>query len=201
MYLSNSDTHGWVSANPELVSQSHTENVPVTAVPLPPTPTPTATLQPTLPPTATPTNTPTPPPPVPVKPIIHHFSANQYTITEGESVSLQWDLSNAQVAYLMYGGNTIGVTSPGGQVVSPAVSTVYTLVAVNEAGETSVSIEIIVNPVEDPGDPPVFNPGIVIPLFPTATPTPKLQLVPKPGIIVTPKPTLQLIPGFIVPKP
>lgn len=198
IYPTNSNARGWVSASETYVKHINTGVVPVTAVPLPPTPTATA-LPPTatpVPPTATPTSTPLPPTatPAPNKPIIHYFGASQYSITAGASVELQWDLSNAQVAYLLYDGNTLGVTAPGGKTVSPAVSTVYTLVAINEAGDTSLTIEVTVNPAPDPGDPPVFDPGIVIPLFPTPTPTP-FKIVP--GVIV-PKPTVQLVPGFKV---
>ncbi len=198
IYPANSNTRGWVSASVEYVQRISTDSVPVTAVPLPPTPTATA-LPPTataLPPTATPTSTPIPPTAtsVPSKPIIHYFGASQYSITAGNSVNLQWELSNAQVAYLLYDGNTLGVTSPGGQTVSPAVSTVYTLVAINQAGETSLTIEVTVNPAPDPGDPPVFDPGLIIPLFPTPTPTPSLFV---PGVII-PRPTLQLMPGYQV---
>lgn len=205
VYPVNSNTRGWVSASEAYVKHINTSGVPVTAVPLPPTPTPTATPPPTatpVPPTSTPTSTLVPPSPTPVpsKPIIHYFGASQYAITAGDSVDLQWDLSNAQVAYLLYDGHSLGVTAPGGQTVSPSISTMYTLVAINEAGETSVTIEVTVNPAPDPdpGDPPGFNPGLIVPgwqLLPTATPTPDFPIVP--GVIV-PRPTLQLIPGFRV---
>jgi hypothetical protein len=205
VYPANSNTRGWVTGNTQYVNRYNTETVPVAAVPLAPTatPQPTATQ---LPPTATqvpPTTTPSPTvTPDPVKPTIHHFTAEKYTIVAGESVTLHWDLSNAQVAYLIYGGHSEGVVAPGSKSVSPAVTTQYTLVAINAAGETSVTIEIAVTPAEDGDDgPDIIFPGPFAPLEPmpidpgvivTVTPTPF-----NPGIIV-PLPTMQIIPGIII---
>jgi uncharacterized protein YraI len=210
IYPANSNTRGWVTGNTQYVNRYNTETVPVAAVPLPPTATPLPTATPTLtpvPPTATLSPTNTAEPPAPVKPTIHHFTADRYAITAGESVTLQWDLSNAQVAYLVYSGHSEGVVAPGSTSVAPAVTTQYTLVAINAAGETSVTIEIVVNPAEGGGDGPdivlpgpleplPINPGIIV----TVTPTPKpIQVIPG---IIAPVPTLQMVPGYkIIPSP
>ena len=121
-------------------------------------------------------------------------------------MALQWDLSNAQVAYLVYGGTSEGVTAPGSKTVTPATTTIYTLVAINIAGEVSANIEVIVNPAEGPDDPvgptlPI-DPGKIKPVWPIPTPTPTpLKVFPGGLIKPTPVPTLQLIPGFVLPKP
>jgi len=206
VYPMNSNTKGWVSANAQYVSSVNTQNVPVVAAPaLPtatptftPTPQPTATPSPTV--TQAPTNTPVPPTPEPVKPTIYSFTASQFTITKGESVTLQWDLANAQAAFLNYNGSDEGVVAPGSKHVSPAVDTVYTLIAQNEAGNTYAQIEIKVNPVmaepPGPGLAPI-NPGKLVPILPT--PTPKFKIVP--GVIIAPVPTVHMVPGFLVPSP
>ena len=88
-------------------------------------------------PAATPTEAPSP-----LKPTIHSFTADRYSIAPGEQVTLRWDLSNAEVAFLGYGNVEEGVVAPGSKVVSPASDTVYTLVARNQAGETVAEITI-----------------------------------------------------------
>jgi len=113
------------------------------------TDTPTPTLSPT--PTATPvplppTHTPVPPTPRPLKPTIYNFTAHRYTITAGESVELRWDLAGANVVYLRYNGVEEGIVALGNKTVSPAKTTVYTLVARNDAGETAAQLIITVNP-------------------------------------------------------
>jgi hypothetical protein len=121
-------------------------------------------------------------------------------------VTLQWDLSDAQVAYLVYDGSSEGVTAPGSKIVTPATTTIYTLVAINLAGEVSANIEIVVNPAEGPDDPigPLvpIDPGKIKPLWPIPTPTPTpLKIFPGGLIKPTAIPTLQLIPGVVIPKP
>ncbi len=134
VYPSDSDGRGWVSAGAQYSTASNIEGVPVAEV----TPLPTDV------PTATPTAT--PPTPQPSKPVIYSFTADRYTINAGESVTLRWDLANAQVAFLRYDSVEEGVIAPGLKTVSPAVATVYTLLARNEAGETTAQVTINVNP-------------------------------------------------------
>jgi hypothetical protein len=149
VYPSNSDGRGWVSASEDYSTASDTERVPAVEVtPLPTasststgTPAPTTTPTPTLMPSAT---------PIPLKPTIYTFTADRYTITAGESVVLHWDLANAQVAYLRYDGIEEGIVAPGHKTVSPASTTVYTLAAINQAGETTAELTIVVNPPAGP---------------------------------------------------
>lgn len=122
-------------------STAATPTVPT--VDLGPSPTlPFVTMSLTPPP---PTNTPMPPTPRPLKPTIYNFTADRYTITAGENVVLCWDLIGANVAYLRYNGIE-EVVAPGNKTVSPANTTVYTLVARNNAGETAAQLTITVNP-------------------------------------------------------
>lgn len=123
----------------------------------PPTATSTPTPRPTDIATSTPIPEPTDTPEPPSKPAIHHFSASQTSIAVGQPVQLSWDLSEAEAAYLRYNGREEGVISPGNKTVSPTESTVYTLVAKNEGGETTAEVAITVNDA---------------PVAPTATPRP-----------------------------
>jgi uncharacterized protein YraI len=139
VYPLDSGGRGWVSGGAQYSKASNAQGVPVVEGPPLPAGTPT--------PTATPTPTPTvPAPPHPSKPVIYSFTADRNTITAGESVVLRWDLANAQAAYLRYGGLEEAVVAPGNKTVSPAVTTVYTLIARNEAGETTAQLTITVNP-------------------------------------------------------
>ncbi len=126
------------------------------------TPTPTSTT----PPTETPLPTTTPlPTSTPKPPTISRFTADRTTISLGESVMLSWDLAGAKAAYLRYNGGAEGVVAPGNKIVSPEITTVYTLVARNDDGETWAQVTITVNPV-----PPTS--------MPTSTATPSATLPP-----------------------
>lgn len=147
IYPSNSDGRGWISASDKYSAAKNTEGVPVVEVPPLPTDIPTSTATPTATPTSTPTATATSSAtPQPPKPVIYSFTADRYTINAGESVTLHWDLANAQAAYLRYDGVEEGVVAPGHKTLSPATTTVYTLAARNEAGETTAQLTINVNP-------------------------------------------------------
>ncbi len=200
VYPPNSDQRAWVSANSQYSTSQNTENVPVAAAPAPPqpaatpTPIPTATSQPAIGVT---------PPVAQQKPVIYHFTADRYTISAGESVTLSWDLANAREAYLVYDGNFEGVVAPGSKVVNPAASTVYTLVARNEAGDTIVSLNITVNGAPVPDITPIIPLPLLTPIhvYPIETPTPEL-IVPLP--LLTPVqvyPIATPTPELIVPLP
>ncbi len=205
VYPVNSNGRGWVSASSQYSASQNTTGVPIAS----------AAIAPTATPTTPPTPTATAQPPVVVtvevpvaeahKPTIYHFSADRYTITTGESVTLSWDLANAQAAYLRHFDIMEGVVAPGSRVVSPAVTTVYTLIATNATGETMVQLTITVVPaavddgsdggdsgsgggwiLPDPGffitpvAPMPINPDLIIPIYPT--PTPELIMPVVPGI-------------------
>jgi len=143
-FASASGDRGWVAASNEFTSASNASGVPVAQAPPRPVAAPT---------TAPPTNT-----PEALKPTIFSFTADRYTITAGETVALSWDLANAQAAFLRYDGNEEGVVAPGNKIVSPAKDTVYTLLARNEAGETTAQLTIKVGGPQ-PTSAPVFRDG------------------------------------------
>ena len=55
---------------------------------------------------------------------------------------MRWDLSNAEAAYLRYNNQEEGVIAPGSKVVAPDRDTVYTLIARNQAGDTTAQVTI-----------------------------------------------------------
>jgi hypothetical protein len=134
--------------------------------PAQPTDTPTAGSTDPSAPTNTPPPTDTPRPgEAPDLPTITHFTADRTSINAGESVTLSWDLHDAQGAYLKVEGVEEGVVAPGSKTVAPTTTTVYTLIARNDGGEVSEEMTIIVNP------------GAATPL-PTDTPPPTHTPVP-----------------------
>jgi hypothetical protein len=146
-----------------------------------PMPTDTPTLEPTSTSTATPVPTNTPEPPD-----IAYFNADRETINAGESVTLSWDLSDATAAYLRYEGNDEGVVAPGSKTVSPSTTTVYTLIARNDGGETTVELTISVIPITDTpaltDTPPAISaPTATQALPPSATASPTSAPPTEPG--------------------
>ncbi len=137
-------------------SPTATSTTTPTDTPLPATDTPTATNTPQ------PTNTPKPP-------TIAYFSADRTTIQAGESVTLSWDLSNAKAAYLRYEDVEQGVVAPGSRAVSPAGTTIYTLIARNDGGETTAEVSITVLSVSET---PVATNTPLVMATPAATSTP-----------------------------
>ncbi len=203
VYPVNSNGRGWVSASSQYGASQNTIGVPVAAAP---------TATPTTPPTPTatvPAPTATPETPVVVtvevpvaeaqKPTIYQFTADRYTITAGESVTLSWDLANAQAAYLRHFDIMEGVVAPGSKVVSPAVTTVYTLIATNDAGSTTVQLTITVIPAADDGSDGsggswfLPDPGIII------TPIAPMPINPDLIVPINPTPTTEFIIGEILP--
>jgi hypothetical protein len=131
VFASENSEVGWVAAGSEFSTASNADAVPVAEIP------PLSEATPTSPaPSPTPDS---------LKPTIFSFTANRYTIAAGEQVVLSWDLANATAAYLRYNGLEEGVAAPGQKTVSPNNDTVYTLVARNEAGETTAELTIQVS--------------------------------------------------------
>lgn len=120
-----SGDRGWVSGSAQFSTANNAEGVSIVEVPPLPTPVPE------------PTNTPTP-----LKPTIHSFTADRYNIAVDEEVVLRWDLSNAREAYLRYDGKEEGVVAPGEKRISLDEDTVFTLIARNDAGETTAQVTI-----------------------------------------------------------
>jgi hypothetical protein len=97
----------------------------------------------------------TPPPTVPV---IASFTANPASITAGQSSTLQWSVQNSTSVSI----SSIGtVAASGTHSVSPTVTTIYTLTAINAAGSATVSATVTVAGTTGGGTGPiiVFNPG------------------------------------------
>jgi len=208
VYPATSNGRGWVSAGSQYSAGQNTAGVPVASAPAAPTATPTATVPA---PTATPETPAVVTVEVPVaeaqKPTIYQFTADRYTITAGESVTLSWDLANAQAAYLRHFDIMEGVVAPGSKVVSPAVTTVYTLIATNEVGSTTVQLTITVVPAADDGSGDddgdsgsgggwwLPDPGIII------TPVAPMPIDPDLIVPIDPTPTPEFTIGEILPLP
>jgi hypothetical protein len=80
-----------------------------------------------------------------LRPIIRYFEAvSGSTIRSGEKVTLRWDVSGASAVYLEIGGSRRGVTSPHQESFAQTTDTVYRLIAVNAAGERSLTIPVAV---------------------------------------------------------
>lgn len=142
-YASSQGDRGWVSGGSQYSTATNTGAVPVVDPPplaVPPTsPPPTATT-------------------APLKPTIYSFTANRYTIAKGESVTLNWDLANAQAAFLRYSDIQEGVIAPGTKIVAPDQDTKYILIARNSAGDTVAELTIEVT--ESAATPvPIFRDG------------------------------------------
>ncbi|MEZ5301095.1 MAG: lamin tail domain-containing protein [Verrucomicrobiales bacterium] len=75
-------------------------------------------------------------------PVIHSFSASDPSIRLGEGSTLAWTVSGADTISISELGS---VSAAGSQVVSPAQTTTYTLVAANPAGEAAAAVEIEVD--------------------------------------------------------
>jgi uncharacterized protein YraI len=124
VYPPDSDQRGWVSGDAQFSTASNAEGVPI--VPAPPKPTP-------APPTVTPT---------PALPVIQYFQADRDNINPGEKVTLSWDLSGAKEAFLRYDDVNDGIVAPGSKTLSPSKTTVYTLLARSEAGDTTRQVTV-----------------------------------------------------------
>ena len=140
-YPAGTARRGWVSARPQYTQARNAESVPI--VPAPPLPTATPTHTPTPTPTSTPTATPTVTP-NPLRPVIFYFQADRTAIAPGESVTLRWDLANAESASLRYDDREEAVVAPGMKTVAPVRTTVYTLVARNANGTVIADLTITV---------------------------------------------------------
>ncbi|MDO8552412.1 MAG: peptidoglycan-binding protein [bacterium] len=75
-------------------------------------------------------------------PTITSFTASPVSITSGQSSILTWSVSNASSTSI---NNGVGVVSGTSTVVSPTVTTTYTLSALSPAGTTTASATVTVN--------------------------------------------------------
>jgi hypothetical protein len=76
-------------------------------------------------------------------PTINSFTASPTTISEGSSSELGWSVSNATALIVDQGIGSI--SAAGSSTVTPAVTTTYTLTAVNAAGAITKTVTVTVN--------------------------------------------------------
>ena len=76
-------------------------------------------------------------------PTINSFTASPASVSEGGSSELIWSVSNATALIIDQGIGSI--SAAGSSTVTPAVSTTYTLTAVNAAGAVTKSVTVTVN--------------------------------------------------------
>lgn len=79
------------------------------------------------------------------KPVINSFSASPSIITEGGSSTLSWEVTDADSVTITPGIGDVAVSS-GTHSVSPNITTTYTLTATNDAGSTTATTNVTVNP-------------------------------------------------------
>ena len=77
-------------------------------------------------------------------PVINTFEASPESVTSGESITLNWEISGAtSVSIDQEIGN---VASAGTRIITPGNTTTYTLVATNNTGSVTATVEVVVNP-------------------------------------------------------
>ncbi len=85
---------------------------------------------------------------VPSKPAISSFNSNPGTITAGQSATLSWNVTGSTLVSISPG---IGAVSPSGsKTVTPSETTSYTITAVNDAGSSTTTATVTVNPSGPP---------------------------------------------------
>ena len=84
------------------------------------------------------------------KPVVEYFTVNPTSIVEGQSATLIWKIVNAKTATIDNGIGTVNRVN-GSISVSPDQDAVYTLIASNDSGETTASVELSVEPAPTNG--------------------------------------------------
>jgi hypothetical protein len=74
------------------------------------------------------------------KPVINIFDAKPDSITEGDSLSLMWNVSGASTVSIKPGFGDLPVT--GSRAITPKTSTIYILTANNEVGTISAEVKV-----------------------------------------------------------
>jgi hypothetical protein len=94
-------------------------------------------------------------------PVINNFTVNPASITAGQSSTLLWQVTGADIVSITSLGS---VTASGSWALSPAASTTYTITASNAKGQVTQSATLTVTPVVPPPTSlPVINNFIVNP--------------------------------------
>ncbi|MBM4446456.1 MAG: hypothetical protein FJ023_03775 [Chloroflexi bacterium] len=94
-------------------------------------------------------------------PTIVAFSATSTDITEGESTTLLWNVTNATSIQIDQNVGS-GLAAAGTTSVSPSSSTTYTLTASNSAGSVTQSVTVTVTSSTSTTPPPALPPNIVV---------------------------------------
>ncbi len=89
--------------------------------------------------------------------VVTSFDADPLKIAPGESSTLSWTVQGAARVDIAPGIGSVATS--GSRVVTPAVTTIYTLTAADAAGKTvSVTVQVVVSGTPSPGgDLPVIN--------------------------------------------
>ena len=77
-----------------------------------------------------------------VKPAISSFIANPTSVTKGQSSTLSWDVSGT--TSIILGPTKETLTASGKKLITPSLTTTYTITATNAAGSVSVSVTVTV---------------------------------------------------------
>jgi hypothetical protein len=80
----------------------------------------------------------------PTEPVINSFSTDSGTITEGESATLGWQVTDADTVSINQGIGSVGLS--GSTSVSPTSTTTYILTATNSVGSSTATVTITVIP-------------------------------------------------------
>ena len=110
-----------------------------------------------------PAPSPTPVPPVGTPPVIRTFSSNPSAINSGGTSTLFWNVTGATSVSIDQGIGQVAFV--GIKVVSPAISTVYTISATNSAGTVTGSAVTTVNSAPLPPAPIPLT-GITVGIIP-----------------------------------
>jgi len=86
----------------------------------------------------------TQPPPPSQPPVIQDFSVSPSEITAGQSATLNWDVTDATSVAIEPDIGSVPATA--NKVISPNVTTTYTLVAANSSDSVSKSVTVVVTP-------------------------------------------------------
>jgi len=79
----------------------------------------------------------------PSVPIINSFTADSITIDQGDTVVLNWAVTDATSVTIDQSIGSVALT--GSTSLSPTTATTYTLTATNSAGSSTATVTIIVN--------------------------------------------------------
>jgi PKD repeat protein len=96
-------------------------------------------------------------PPTP-PPVIHSFTASSSSITQGQSLTLNWSVTGADNLSL---SPAVGAVSGSSITVSPGVDTTYVLTAANNGGTVTASVSVTVSAPEPTPVSVQLNPSVV----------------------------------------